>query len=231
MTDFEYGARYIVGDDGVAVKISSSGASHDILIQGKAADFNKPFQNGDEVWMLQAGCFDKSLDSSRDVKIFLNHDSEHCLGSRNNNRLQIHAGEESMIFRFLLPVDSKGVSFAEFADDLESYLGVSIGFAATKYDKAVIDGIEVKTITEGELQEISLTNRKPAISTTFARFVSWQKCSPNLEDDYDLINLAGRVISIHRKAQADGGEIKYAHTPSPYDRAANSFLRTLEKLQ
>lgn len=126
---------------------------------------------------------------------------------------------------------ASGVKFDEYSDDLESYLAVSIGFAATKFDKAVVDNIEVKTITEGELQEISLTNRRPAISTTFARFVSWQKCSPDLRDDYASINLTGRVISLHRASEADGGEVKYAHTPSKYEQAANVFLRSLSNLE
>ncbi len=219
---------YRVTDDGTIVRKSDIGK--ELVILGKAADFNKPFAKGDEVWVLQDDCFDKSLNSSSDVKLFLNHDSTICFGSRNNNRLQIHAGKESLIFRFLLS-DSKGVNFAEFSDDLESYLAVSVGFTATKYNKTIVDGIEVKTITEGELQEISLTNRIPAISTTFARIVSWQKCSPDLQDDYHSINLTGRVISLHRTSEANGGEVKYAHTPSAYDRASSAFLRALGRLE
>ncbi len=105
----------------------------EFCLQGVASEFDKPFVHGDHVLILQSDCFSKSLRSS-DIKLLLNHDTSHCLGSQD--RLMIYAGEKSLVFRFPL----SGPGFKELADDFETYVPVSVGYITKETETTIIDG-------------------------------------------------------------------------------------------
>lgn len=49
--------NYSIDDAGRMIKHADIGK--ELVVQGKAAEFNIPFVCGDEVWILRDGCFDK----------------------------------------------------------------------------------------------------------------------------------------------------------------------------
>src|ERR1700730_9036029 len=145
--------------------------SDDLVIQGIATQLEKPFTHGDDILILKSGCFDTSLRGANDIKLLLNHDPEHCLGSSKDGRLLIHAGEKELVFRFLIGKADK--LFSDIADDIESYFPISIGYVTTKTEMEVVDGVSVKSIVEADLREISILNNAPAIHSTYGRVTKW----------------------------------------------------------
>jgi HK97 family phage prohead protease len=205
----------------------------DLVLQGNATDFGKPFPHGDEVWVLKSGCFDRSLRSGHDVKLLMNHDPEHCFGS-GSDRLMLHAGKTALVFRYLISNSKHNKFFEDVANDLETYLPVSIGFERTKSETTQVDGMTVVTVIEARLDEVSVLNKAPAVHSTYARVASWDTCG-SLKDDYEAgrFDLVGRYVSLHRavKAQENGGKVDYRNTTTPYERAADRFSTALRKLQ
>ena len=220
--------RYIVTDTGIVKK---SDFGRDLVLQGTATELDKPFVHGDKVVILKSGAFDAALQSGDDVSLLLDHDESHSLGTRNGGLLQIHAGAKHLVFRFLSP-GSSSAKFAELADDFETYVPVSIGYDILKADNETIDGVRVQTVFAARLTEVSILSKAPAVSSTYARVATWETCG-ELAADYGTgrFELVGKVVSLHRKIQANGGEIRYAHATSAYDKAANSFLRVLSRLE
>jgi HK97 family phage prohead protease len=203
-----------------------------LVLQGVASDA-KPFVHGDNIVVHRAGCFTESL-RNRDVRLLLNHDDAHCLGSTRDQSLLIHEGDKGIVFRFLLP-DSFEAKFADMADDFSSYIPVSIGYryAESQTKTEVINGINCVTILEAKFDEISLLDLSPAIHSTYARVATWETCN-GLKEDYELgrFELVGRYVSLHRavKAKDNGGVVNYAHATKPYDRAADRFVSALKRL-
>ena len=210
------------------------GAAHltDLVLQGIATSFDRPFVQGGKVLMMKSGCVDASLRSDTSVRLLLDHDEKHCLAT-SDDRLELYAGTRGLAFRYRLPDRASEFKFSEIADDMESYAPVSIGYTATKKDNYIIDGVTVTCVVEAKLCELSILSRPPAVHATYARVVSLDSCG-SLKNDYETgrLELVGKVISLHRdfKASENGGVIKYSHFSSPYDLAASRFERALQNL-
>jgi phage head maturation protease len=206
---------------------------NDFVIKGVATEFDKPFVHGDKIQVLKSGCFDSYLRTSHDVKLLINHEGD-CLASQAD-RLMIHAGARSLVFQFLIPESVHHKAFADFADDLETYMAVSIGYGITKSESILVDGVRVLTILEARLDEISLLDKAPAVDSTYARVACWDRSSLSLESEYKagLFEQTGRCIGIQRAlaARENGGIVKYNHAKSPYERTADNFVRALQRLQ
>jgi phage head maturation protease len=204
----------------------------DLVLQGEASSFDTPFAHGDEVWILKSGCFDRSLRSSHEVKLLINHEEDHCLGS--GERLLLHAGKTALVFRYLISGSKHDKFFEEIANDMDTYVPVSIGFERTKSETTQVDGVTVVTVIEAKLNELSILDRAPAVHSTYGRVVSWDKCG-SLQSDYETgrFGLVGRYVGLHRavKAQENGGKVDYRNTTSPYERAADKFSTALRGLQ
>jgi phage head maturation protease len=205
-----------------------------LFIQGVANAFDKPFNHNGEIVVNRAGCFDKFFSSNHDVKFLIGHDESQCFGSSRKN-LQIHAGKNSLVFRYAIPESKRfDKDFADVAGDLETYCAVSIGYTAKRVDTRVVDGVKIVEVLDATLEEISLLNRTPAVASTYANVVRADQCA-SLAEDYDtgLFELRGRLITLHRavNARENGGKINYSHATRPTDRAADNFLKTLRRLE
>jgi HK97 family phage prohead protease len=202
----------------------------DLVIQGVATELDKAFAYGDDIMILKSGCFDSSMRSRDDIKLLINHDFAHCLGSWPDSLL-LYAGKKGLAFRYLL-TSSKG--FEEMADDFLTYVPISIGFERTKSETTQVDGINVITVTEARLNEVSILDKAPAVHFTYGRVVSWATCG-SLQDDYETgrFDRVGKAIGLHRavKAQENGGKMEYSNATTPYERAADKFSEALRKLQ
>jgi HK97 family phage prohead protease len=205
----------------------------DIVIQGIATELEKPFAHGDDIMILQSGCFDKSLRSQDDIKLLINHDFAHCIGSWPDSLL-LYAGKQGLAFRYMIPSSLHSKAFEEMADDVLTYVPISIGFERTKSETAQVDGINVITVIEAKLTEVSILDKAPAVHATYGRVVSWATCG-SLQDDYETgrFDLVGKAIGLHRavKATENGGKMEYQNSTSPYERAADRFSTALRKLQ
>jgi phage head maturation protease len=202
------------------------------VIQGVAADFERPYLFGDDCWLLKAGSFDKSL-AALETELWIDHDSNKRLGSMRD-RLQIHAGK-SLAFRYFIEATSGDelTDVADTADDLESYFGISVNHTPTKTEKVTIEGVDVTLVHESRLVEISMLSTEPAVKSTYGYFASCDSCNDLAHDvETGLFAMRGKAISLHRKISAseNGGVIKYNNRTSAMDIAANKFTRLLSRL-
>jgi hypothetical protein len=196
----------------------------DVVLQGVACRFGEVIDDGTKLLYLRPGCFTEHAN----VKLLFDHKGNSLAST--DNRLEVHVGQESLVFRFHIP-ESWTEQFKNQADDLDTYLPVSCGFSITKSELIAVDGAQIKVVTEATLNEISLISEEPAVKATFARVVGADSCN-DLADDCERMELIGRYISLHRKAKAseNGGVVRYAHATSPSDRAADRFTKALSKL-
>jgi phage head maturation protease len=196
-------------------------------IQGLCTEFKKCFQHGERILYLNPTCFNKSIESGEEVKLLYDHDDE----AFPNRSVELYAGDKGLAFRIILPESRTDVGMSNVSDDFDTYIPVSIGYKEAQTETTMIDGVEITSVVQATLHEVSLLSKAPAVNTTYARVVDLDTCG-SLEDDYDRIQLVGRYVSLHRqaKAQENGGIVEYGHTTSPYDRAANNFERALRRL-
>jgi hypothetical protein len=197
-----------------------------VAIQGVAFEYGRIFASDNEFWYAKHGCFG----SINDVDLLIGHQGKSY--ANTENRLQIHSGDDALVFRAYFSDDWFAKELSEQTDEMETYLAVSAGLTITKTETVVCDGGPVKVILAANLSEVSLIDKTPAVDTTYARVVSEEKCS-SLEEDYPMIMAVGRFIGLHRKVMAaeNNGEVKYAYSPTAYERASDRFVRALAKLQ
>ena len=148
------------------------------------------------------------------------------------DKLEVHFGDDFVAFRFEIP-KSWAEDFDDQADELESYVPVSLGLTITKSELVKIDGETVKVVVAADLTEISILTKSndPAIQSSYGRIVSSETIGELSADvESGRFDIVGKVIGLHRKVKADGGVVKYAHSPSDYERAASKFERALLRL-
>jgi Caudovirus prohead serine protease len=204
----------------------------DYVIQGIAAEFEKPYSYRDEFWMLKSGCFDNSL-RFLETELWADHDPSKGRFGSMKDRLQIHSGSKSLAFRYFFPNGSIADELDDVADDMLNYVGISISHNPTKTEKIKIEGVDVTLVHDSRLVEISVLSSEPAVKSTYAYVASLSGCN-DLQHDYEagLFDLRGKAIGLHRKITANesGGKINYKHVTSALDRAANRFQRLLGEL-
>jgi len=204
--------------------------SGDLFFQGIALEYKKFIFHGDEILYFKPGCMDCS---GADVHLKLDH-KESLKSTRD--RIDFYAGEDSLAFRLRIPIgyDSTSLKFSELADEFNTYVPISVGCTRTETETMTIDGVSVKIVAKATLNELSALSTAPAMQASYGRLVSTETCG-TLEEDYESgrLELVGKYIGIHRafKASENGGEIRYSHVTSPYDRAAANFERTLKNLE
>jgi hypothetical protein len=204
--------------------------SGDLFFQGIALEFKKFIFHGDDILYFKPGCMDCS---GADVHLMLDH-KESLRSTRD--RLDFYAGEDALAFRLRIPggYDSTALKFSELADEFDSYLPVSLGCTRTETETMTIDGVNAKIVCKATLNEVSVLSTAPAMQASYGRIVSTEICG-SLQEDYESgrLQLIGRYITIHRKMMAseNGGEIRYSHVTSDYERKASAFERALAKLQ
>src|SRR5229473_1479738 len=147
----------------------------DIFLQGLGCKFGEIIDSGNELLYLRPGC----LTEADEVKLLIDHRGNGLASTAD--ALQIHIGEKSLAFRYSIP-ESWSEQFKDIADDVNTYLPVSCGFAITKSELMTIDGAQIKVVTEATLNEISIISSAPAVKATFARIVGADSCN-DLADD------------------------------------------------
>ena len=203
--------------------------SNDLFFQGIALEFKTFIFHGDDILYFKPGCMDCS---DADVHLMLDH-KESLRSTRN--RLDFYAGEDALAFRLRIPggYGSTALKFSELADEFDSYVPISVGCTRTETETMTIDGVNVKIVSKATLNELSVLSTAPAMQASYGRVVSTETCG-TLEEDYESgrLQLIGGYISLHRKMKAseNGGEIRYSHVTSDYDRKASAFERALAKL-
>ncbi len=161
----------------------------EVVLQGIACRFGEVIDDGTKLLYLKPGC----LTEAAEVRLLIDHKGNSL--ATTDDALQIHISEKFLAFRYSIP-ESWSEQFKDLADDLDTYLPVSCGFAITKSELMTVDGTQIKVVTEATLNEISIISSAPAVKATFARIVGADSCN-DLADDSERLELIGRYISLH----------------------------------
>jgi HK97 family phage prohead protease len=148
-----------------------------MTFSGYAAVFNSPSEPLPFIERIAPGAFSKTLrDRKRDVRLFVNHDSNLVLASRNSGTLRLSEDERGLRVEADLPNTTAGRDIAELMRT-----GVvdkmSFGFQVDKRgDTWSADGTE-RTLTSVRLFETSIVTGFPAYESTMATVRSLEKLS------------------------------------------------------
>jgi HK97 family phage prohead protease len=177
-----------------------------MTFSGYAAVFNSPSEPLPFIERIAPGAFSKTLrDRKRDVRLFVNHDSNLVLASRNSGTLRLSEDERGLKVEADLPNTTAGRDIAELMRT-----GVvdkmSFGFQVDKRgDKWNEDGTE-RILTSVKLYETSIVTGFPAYESTLATVRSLEKLSKRT-------GIAVGELSEALDLLADGAEL-------PADKAA-----------
>lgn len=144
---------------------------------GYAAVFNSPSEPLPFIERIAPGAFAKSLRSrKRDIRLYVNHDSNMVLASRNSGTLRLMEDEVGLRVEADLPDTTAGRDIRELMRT-----GVvdkmSFGFQVERRgDKWSDDGME-RTLTAVRLFEVSIVTGFPAYEATQAAVRSLEKLS------------------------------------------------------
>jgi uncharacterized protein len=174
---------------------------------GYAAVFNSPSEPLPFIERIAPGAFSRTLrDRKKDIKLYVNHNSDMVLASRNSGTLRLSEDERGLRVEADLP---PGVSYAE---DLRALMQagivdkMSFGFQVDRRgDRWSDDGAE-RILTSVRLFEVSVVTGFPAYESTMAAVRSLEKLSERTGMAVDELSEALDLL-------ADGAEL-------PADKAA-----------
>src|SRR6266852_7098661 len=97
----------------------------EVVLQGIACRFGEVIDDGTKLIYLKPGC----LTEADEVKLLIDHRGKGL--ATTDDRLEVHVGQKSLAFRYSIP-ESWNEQFEDMADELNTYLPVSVGFTITK---------------------------------------------------------------------------------------------------
>ena len=167
---------------------------------GYAAVFNSPSEPLPFIERIAPGAFTRTLrDRKKDIKLYVNHNSDMVLASRRSGTLRLSEDERGLRVEADLPDTTAGRDIRELMRT-----GVvdkmSFGFQVDrKGDKWSDDGME-RTLTSVRLFEVSIVTGFPAYEATMAAVRSLEKLSERTGMAVDELSEALDLL-------ADGGEL------------------------
>ena len=170
---------------------------------GYAAVFNSPSEPLPFIERIAPGAFAKSLRSrKRDIRLYVNHDSNMVLASRNSGTLRLLEDEVGLRVEADLPDTTAGRDIRELMRT-----GVvdkmSFGFQVERRgDKWSDDGME-RTLTAVRLFEVSIVTGFPAYEATQAAVRSLEKLSERTGMAVDELSEALDLLAEGAELPAD----------------------------
>lgn len=145
-----------------------------LVFRGYAAVFESPSQDlGGFREVIKPGAFRRSIESAtngrnpRDIKFFLNHNSDVVLGSTRAGTLRLTEDDRGLLATGELPNSTWGQPVAE-AIRRGDISGMSFGFMVDKKGDAWSADHTIRTLTEVRLLEVSVVTGWPAYTATTA---------------------------------------------------------------
>lgn len=143
--------------------------------------------------ILDPRCFEKTIRESKDIKVFYQHNETKPLARTKNNSLRLENTDTELRFEFDVPSTSDG-------DDLLTLVrdgiidGCSFGMIVINDKWEIKDGIQVRTVLEAKLFEISPVT-EPAYSETNIHVRSLSDAFKDKEslDDNDKLAIQSEI--------------------------------------
>jgi len=148
---------------------------------GYAARFNEPTDLGEFTEVIRPGAFQRSLaaDAAKGIRAIYEHDSKALLGRVGANTLRLSEDAEGLRFEIDLPNTQLGRDLEELVSRGD-IAGCSFGFISNSEDWSEQDGKPLRSLTDLDLYEITIT-ATPAYNTTQVAVRSKTKHSVKLK--------------------------------------------------
>ena len=192
---------------------------------GYAAMFDQPSQPLPFIERIAPGAFSKSLrNRKRDIRLFVNHDSNMVLASRNSGTLILTEDGRGLRVEATLPDTTAGRDMKEL---LRTGIvdKMSFGFQVdTRGDRWSDDGME-RTLTSVRLFEVSIVTGFPAYEQTMAAVRSLERLSERTGMAVDELSEALDLLAEGATLPADKASLLMdaikASSPEPEPEPAN----------
>jgi HK97 family phage prohead protease len=132
---------------------------------GYAAVFNSPSEPLPFIETIAPGAFKRSLNSGKEIRAYVNHNSDMPLATTKNNSLQLVEDERGLRVNMTLPDTTAGRDLSVLLREGVVH-SMSFGFTVPKSgDSWSADG-SARTLREIRLHEVSVVSGQPAYAAT-----------------------------------------------------------------
>lgn len=179
---------------------ASDSAEHSPVFSGYAAVFNSPSEPLPFIETIAPGAFRRTLNSEREIRMFVNHDSGQPLATTRNNSLRLSEDSRGLRAEADLPDTTAGRDLATLIRSGVVH-SMSFGFSIPRGGDSFSDDGQTREIKEAILHEVSIVTGWPAYNAT-----SGVSVRDTEKTDVEQINergipaaLAQRILDLNSK--------------------------------
>ena len=170
------------------------------VFSGYAAVFNSPSEPLPFIETIAPGAFKRTLNSGREIRMFVNHDSGQPLATTRNGSLRLIEDQRGLRAEADLPDTTAGRDIATLIKSGVVH-SMSFGFSIPRGGDAFSDDGQTREIREAILHEVSIVSGFPAYPATSGVTVRTTE-----QNDVEQTNertipvaLAQRILDLHSK--------------------------------
>ena len=165
---------------------------------GYAAVFNSPSEPLPFIETIAPGAFKRSLNSGKEIRAYVNHNSDMPLATTKNGSLQLAEDERGLRVNMTLPDTTAGRDLSVLLREGVVH-SMSFGFTVPKSgDVWSADG-SARTLREIRLHEVSVVSGVPAYSATEGATVRTADDATDTPEPGRSVEIARRYLELARK--------------------------------
>jgi hypothetical protein len=165
--------------------------------RGYAAVFNAESEPLPFIETIRPGAFRRTLNSGREIRMFVNHNSDMVLGSTRSGTITLTEDERGLLVEGTLPDTSYGRDLSTLMrrGDVHS---MSFGFSVPKGGDSWSSDGQTRQLSEVVLHEVSVVTGFPAYPDTSATVRSSDESDPEPVDDIPKASVAVPISVLRR---------------------------------
>jgi HK97 family phage prohead protease len=165
---------------------------------GYAAVFNSPSEPLPFIETIAPGAFKRSLNSGKEIRAYVNHNSDMPLATTKNGSLQLAEDERGLRVNMTLPDTTAGRDLSVLLREGVVH-SMSFGFTVPKSgDVWSADG-SARTLREIRLHEVSVVSGQPAYAATTGATVRTADDATDTPEPGRSVDIARRYLELARK--------------------------------
>lgn len=165
---------------------------------GYAAVFNSPSEPLPFVETIAPGAFKRSLNSGKEIRAFVNHNTDAPLATTKNGSLQLAEDERGLRVNMTLPDTTAGRDLSVLLRDGVVH-SMSFGFTVPKSGDVWSQDGSARTLKEIRLHEVSVVTGFPAYAATEGATVRTADNVTDTPEPGRSIDVARRYLELARK--------------------------------
>lgn len=174
--------------------------SDTITLEGYAAKFNERSLFMGFYEEVDKRAFNNTLEEGGNVTALYNHDPNKILGSTRNETLKVEVDDVGLRFTLTPKANTSFMNDVKQLVEHGEIRGMSFGFIAKEDEWRSEDGVDVRTLKEVSLKEITLTPY-PAYEASEVAMRSHENFKKEIESNKELDIIALEMYSLRNKKQ------------------------------